>query len=50
MVAQHQNSKLQMQPQAVSGSDLSLSNVTSRKIYISDDLATDISAGLDPVQ
>ena len=40
------NPKLQMKPQAVPVSDLSLSKVTSHKIFISSDLAPD----LDPVQ
>ena len=40
-----QNSELQMKPQAVNVSGLSLSKVTSQKIFISDDLNPD----LDPV-
>ena len=46
MVSQLQNSKLQMQPQAVPVSDLSLSKFTSQRIFVSADLAT----GIDPVQ
>ena len=41
-----QNYKLQMQPQAVTVSDLFISKVTSQKIFVSDDLNPD----LDPVQ
>ena len=37
---------LQMQPQAVSGSDISLSKVTSQKIFVSSNLDPDI----DPIQ
>ena len=50
MVAQYQNSKLQMQPQAVSGSDIYISNVTPHKIVVSAYLDPDLSAGLDYVQ
>ena len=39
MVAQHQNVNLRMQPQAISGSNLSLSKVTSKKIFVSSDLS-----------
>ena len=46
MVDQLQNFKLQMQPQAVPVSDLSLSKVTPQNIFVSDDLNPD----LDPVQ
>ena len=46
MVFQDQNSKLQMQPQAFPGSDLSRSKVTTQNILVSSDLAHD----LDPVQ
>ena len=46
MVTQHQNFELQMQPQAVPGSDLSIYKVTSQNILVSSDLATD----LDPFQ
>ena len=46
MVAQHQNFKLQMQPQAVSGFDLSVSNVTTQNIFVLSDMAPDI----DPFQ
>ena len=46
MVAQLHNFKLQMQPQAVTISDISLSKVTSQKIFVSADLDPDI----DPVQ
>ena len=42
MVAQHQHFKLQMQPQAVSGYDLSLSKVTFQSIFVSADLAPDL--------
>ena len=42
MVAPLQNSKLQMQPQAVSVSDLSLSNSTYHNIFVSSDLAPDL--------
>ena len=41
-----QNYKLQMKPQEVPVSDLSLSKVTYQKIFVSADLAPDI----DPVQ
>ena len=50
MIALHQNSKLQMQPKAVSGSDISLSKATPRNIFVSTDLAPDISAGIYPIQ
>ena len=50
MVSQHQIFKLQMQPQAVSGSDISISNVNSRNIFVSADLAPDLSADIDHVQ
>ena len=46
MVAKIQNIKLQMQPQVVTISDLSLSNVTYQNIFVSYDQATD----LDPFQ
>ena len=46
MVTQHQNIKLKMQPQAVSGSDLSLYKVTSQNMFVSDDLYP----YLDPVE
>ena len=46
MVSQHHNFKLQMQPQAVSGSDLSLYKVTSHNIFVPSYLAPD----LDPFQ
>ena len=46
----HQNSKLQMQPQEVYGSDLSLSKATSCNIVFSADLAPDLSACIDTVQ
>ena len=46
MVAQIQNFRLQMQPQAVPVSDLSISKVTSQKIFVSADMDPD----LDPVQ
>ena len=46
MVAQLQNLKLQMQPQAVPVSNISLYKVTSQKKLVSADLAPD----LDPVQ
>ena len=46
MVTQHNKFKLQMQPQAVPGSDISTSKVTSKNILVSYDLAPDI----DPVQ
>ena len=42
MVAQNQNVKLQMQHQAVFGSGLSLSKVTSQNIFVSDYLDPDI--------
>ena len=42
MVAQLQNFKIQMQLQAVPVSDISLSNVTYQKIFVSADLAPDI--------
>ena len=48
MVNQLQNFKLQMQLQEVSGSNLSLSKDTSRKNFVSSDLAPYLSAGLDP--
>ena len=42
------NFKLQMQPQAEPVSDFSiLTKPTSRKIFASSDLATDLSSGLD---
>ena len=50
MIAQHQHFKLQMQPQEVSGYDLSLSKSTYQEIFVSTDLFPDISAGLDHVQ
>ena len=50
MFNQYQNFKRKMKHQAVSGYDLSLSKVTSRKIFVPSDLAPDISDGLDPVQ
>ena len=46
MVTQFQNFKLQMQPQEVPVSDISLSKVTSQKIFVSADMDPD----LDPVQ
>ena len=46
MVEQLQNSKLKMQPQAIPFSDLSLSKVTSQKIFVSAYLYPD----LDPFQ
>ena len=46
MVSQIQNFKLQMKPQAVPVSNLSLSKVTSHKIFV----LADISPDLDPVQ
>ena len=46
MVAPLQNFKLQMQPQSVPVSDLSLSNVTYHNSFVSSDLALD----LDPFQ
>ena len=46
MVAQLQNFNLQTKHQAVPVSDISLSKVTSQKIFVSYDLAPD----LDPVQ
>ena len=42
MVTQHQNFELQMQPQAVPGSDISIYKVTSQNILVSSDLATDL--------
>ena len=48
MISQHQNFKLQMQPQTVSGSDLSHSKATSQKNCNQDDLDPDISNGLNP--
>ena len=50
MISQHQNPKLRIQPQAVSGSDLSLYKATSWKIFVSGDLVPDITAGLNPVR
>ena len=50
IIALHQNFKLQMQPQVVSSSDLSLSKATSRNISFSDDLAPDLSAGIGTFQ
>ena len=50
MIAQHQNLNLQMKPQAVSGSDISLSKATSRNNYVSNYLAPDPSEILDPFQ
>ena len=41
---------LQMQPQEVYGSDLSLSKATSCNIFFSADLSSDLSAGIDTVQ
>ena len=49
MIALNHNFKLQMQPQEVSGSDISLFKSTYRNIFVSTDLATDISDGLDTV-
>ena len=49
MIDLHKSFKLQMKPQAVSVSDISLSKATSRNIFVSTDMAPDISAGLDPV-
>ena len=46
MVVQLQNFKLQIQPQAVPVSDISLSKVTYQNIFVSSDLAPDI----DPFQ
>ena len=46
MVAELQNLKLQMHPQTVAVSDISLYKVTSQKNFVSADLASDI----DPVQ
>ena len=46
MVAQRQNLKLQMKPQAVYSSDIYLSKVNSQNIFVSGDVAPDI----DPVQ
>ena len=46
MVAKLKHFNLQTKPQAVPVSDLSLSKVTSQKIFVSYDLAPD----LDPVQ
>ena len=42
MGAQYQNVKLQMQPQAVFGSGISLSKVTSQNIFVSSYLAPEI--------
>ena len=42
MVAQHQSFKLQMQPQAVSGYDISLSKVTFQSIFVSADVDPDL--------
>ena len=44
MVAQHQNFKLQMEPRAVSGSNIYLSKVTSH-IFFSADMDPDLLAG-----
>ena len=38
MVAQHENIKLQMQPQAVTGSDLFLYKISPHKMFVSADL------------
>ena len=48
MVSKHQNSKLQIQSQAVSGSYISLSKSTSRMIFVSDDLDPGLSDSLGP--
>ena len=50
MVALHQHFKLQMKPQVVYGSDISLPKVTSLNIFVSADMAPDVSAVLDPFQ
>ena len=50
MVSQNQNFNLQMQPQAVSGSDISLSKLLPGRFFVLADLDPDISAGLDTVQ
>ena len=47
MISQHQNFKLQMKPQEVTGSDLSLSKETSRTILFLADMDPDLSAGID---
>ena len=50
IIALHQNFNPQMQPQEVSGSDISLSKATYRNIFVSTDLDPDISAVIDPAQ
>ena len=44
MVSQHQNFKFQMKPQVVSGSDHSLSKITSQNIFVSSDLNSDLDS------
>ena len=50
MIPQHQTLKIKMKPKAVYSSDISLSKATSWKIFVSTDMAPDLSAGINPVQ
>ena len=50
IITQHQTFELQMKPQTLFGSDLSLSKDDSLNIFVSTDTSPDFSSGLDPVQ
>ena len=50
MISKYQHFKLQMQPHSVSGFDISLYKANSWGIFVSTDMAPDISAGLNPCQ